>query len=186
MLFSPICLIFFLRALRCYCCSRNAILCTLRETSVYPWWRPLLIPGWQPSGPGAVLMGPSHAELPAGLGSGQSRFLWQPRAGGDRGSAPCPMGLARGERRAPACAEGWLVLTPGPVLWSSTWRPRPLELHLPGLRPACAPSGRGSSHCSLGELIAVWGFWLYLLSGTICGNLISFFSTVRLLDNAVH
>ena len=49
---------------------------------------------------------PPSAELPAGLGSGQSRFLWQPRAGGDRGSVPCPVGLAKGKRRAPVCAEG--------------------------------------------------------------------------------
>lgn len=85
---------------------------------------------------------------------------------------------ARGEHLS--VPRAWLVLTPGP---------RPLELHLaalPGLRPACAPGGRGFSPCSLGELIAVWGFWPYLLSGTICGNLIPFFSTMRLLDNAVH
>ena len=96
-----------------------------------------------------------------------------------------PLGLvlwawpeARGEHLS--VLRAWLVLTPGPC---------PLELHLaalPRLRPACAPGGRGSSPCSLGELIAVWGFWPYLLSGTICGNLIPFFSTMRLLDNAVH
>lgn len=65
----------------------------------------------------------------------------------------------------------------GPVLCSSTCQGSVLLVLQVGGVPAIV---------HLGELIAVWGFWPYLLSGTICGNLIPFFSTVRLLDNAVH
>lgn len=98
-------------------------------------------------------MGPLSAELPAGLGSGQSRFLWQPRAGGDRGSVPCPVGLARGERRAPVCAEGvacphtW-ALSSGAPPGSPAQTPSCLCSRWEGFQPLFT----GRANCSVGFL----------------------------------
>ena len=154
------------------------------KMSVYPWWRPLHIPGWQQPGPRprGCPDRPSKCWAPSRAGFWAVSFS---KAAWSCGGTACPCRVLRAwpgkQRRAPVCAEG--------VACPHTCPPCHLELHLaalPQLPPACAPSGKGSSHCSLGELIAVWGFWPYLLSRTICGNLIPFFSVMGLLDNAIH
>ena len=129
MTFLLICLIFLKKkdTLRCYCCSKNPILCTLRKCQCIHGDGPCTSQGGSSldPGPGAVLTGPPSAELPAGLGSEQSRFLRPPGAvGGQRvRAASCGPGQgSRGEHLS--VLRAWLVLTPAlPVTWSSTWQP---------------------------------------------------------------
>ena len=173
-------MIFFLRALRCYCCSRNAILCTLKKkVSV------------------SMVTAPAHSRLAAlrprsalpalrvlssqqGWVLGSLVFCGSPEPAGTEDQCRVPWASPKARGGHLSVLRAWLTLTPGP-----------LSSEAPPGSPAQALSclccrWRASSPCSLGELIAVWSFWPCLLSGTICGNLIPCFSTMRLLDFAVH
>ena len=127
MMFSLIWFFFFLRALRCYCCSRNAILCTLRRTSVCvsmvtaPAHSRLAAfrPRSRPDGP-SECWAPSRAGFWAVSFSVAAQSWW-----GQRISA---LSCGPGQRREESTCLCWgrgLSSHLGPVLWSSTWQPCP-------------------------------------------------------------
>lgn len=99
------------------------------KMSVYPWWWPLHIPGWQQPGlrPRGCPDRPSKCWAPSRAGFRAVSFseaAWSWGGGGGHSVAvSCGPGQgSRGEHLS--VLRTWLVLTPGlPVTWSSTWQP---------------------------------------------------------------